>query len=403
MLDSVPLGASDACGPNRPGRRGDATRVAGDSASSQVLRAQIEVVAPRSATVLIEGETGVGKEVAAREIHSLSRRSGRPFVPVDCTAFSSELMGSQLFGHVKGAFTGAVSAALGFVRCANGGTLFLDEIGELPLAVQAKILRCLQERTVMPVGGTDAIPVDVRVIAATHRDLGQMVREGTFRQDLYFRLNVVRLAIRPLRERREDILPLAARLLEEVADAYEEPTKMLADDVADLLVQYDWPGNVRELRNAIERAFLFCGDRTIQSAHLPCEVRDFQPVAFDPWTTSESPYEEESIPKLADAERLLIARVLKVTSGNQSDAARLLDVERHRLHRKIVLHGLEHLVAHSAPVASFLPLLRLRRLLASSRSHGSNSCLASLGTDSSIGTFCALGDASRDARCGWPP
>ncbi len=343
MQDSTQLGASGACLPNRTGRRGVSTHVAGDSASSLALRAQIEVVAPRSATVLIEGETGVGKEIAAREIHALSRRSARPFVPVDCTAFSSELMGSQLFGHVKGAFTGAVSAAMGFVRCADGGTLFLDEIGELPLAVQAKILRCLQERTVVPVGGTEAIPVDVRVIAATHRDLGQMVRDGTFRQDLYFRLNVVRLAICPLRERCEDILPLAVHFVEEVAATYEEPVKVLAAEAADLLVQYDWPGNVRELRNAIERAFLFCGDRTIQPAHLPCEMREFRPVAFDEWTASEAPDGTESIPRLADAERLLIARVLKVTSGNQSDAARLLDVERHRLRRKIVLHGLEHL------------------------------------------------------------
>ena len=343
MLDSVPLGASDACAYNRPARRNVLSHVAGDSTSSQALRTQIQVVAPRSATVLIEGETGVGKEIAARQIHALSRRSGRPFVPVDCTAFSSELMGSQLFGHMKGAFTGAVAAAKGFVRCADGGTLFLDEIGELPLAVQAKILRCLQERTVVPVGGTDAIPVDVRVIAATHRDLGQMVRAGTFRQDLYFRLNVVRLAIRPLRERREDILPLAVHFVEEVAAAYEEPVKALAAEAADRLVQYDWPGNVRELRNAIERAFLFCGDRTIQAAHLPCEIRDFQPVAFDEWTTSDDAGGQESIPRLADAERLLIARVLKVTGGNQSDAARLLDVERHRLRRKIVLHRLEHL------------------------------------------------------------
>jgi transcriptional regulator with PAS, ATPase and Fis domain len=302
------------------------------------------MIAPRSATVLVVGETGVGKEVAAREIHALSRRAGRPFVPVDCTAFSSELMGSQLFGHVKGAFTGAVSAALGFVRCAEGGTLFLDEIGELPLAVQAKILRCLQERTVVPVGGTEPIPVDVRVVAATHRDLAQMVREGTFREDLYFRLNVVRLTIGPLRERREDILPLATHFLAEVASLYEEPTKTLGAEVVDLLCQYDWPGNVRELCNSIERAFLYCGDRTIQAAHLPSEIRDSGPTESSKWIYSvDSFISEESIPRLADAERLLIARVLKVTGGNQSDAARLLDVERHRLRRKIVLHGLEHL------------------------------------------------------------
>jgi DNA-binding NtrC family response regulator len=317
--------------------------------SSRALASQIEVVAPRSATVLIEGETGVGKEIAARRIHALSPRASRPFVPVDCTVFSTELMESQLFGHVKGAFTGAVAAALGFVRCADGGTLFLDEIGELPLAVQAKLLRTIQERTVVPVGGVEPIPVDLRIIAATHRDLASMVREGSFRQDLYFRLNVVRLSILPLRERREEIMPLARTFVEDIASAYEEPVKAIGLAAEEALLRYDWPGNVRELRNAIERAFLFCGDRTIEAAHLPAEVRE----SVD--TEGDSPIfprglekigtvpGEESIPRLADAERLLIARVLKVTGGNQSDAARLLDIERHRLRRKIVLHGLEHL------------------------------------------------------------
>jgi transcriptional regulator with PAS, ATPase and Fis domain len=302
------------------------------------------MIAPRSATVLIEGDTGVGKEVAARQIHALSRRADRPFVPVDCTAFSTELMESQLFGHVKGAFTGAVAAALGFVRCADGGTLFLDEIGELPLSVQAKLLRCLQERSVVPVGSSEPIAVNVRIIAATHRELGSMVRAGTFRQDLYFRLNVVRLAIRPLRERREDIGPLADQFLQEVADCYEEPAKVLAPDVEAILTRYDWPGNVRELRNAIERAFLYCGDRTIQALHLPSELQEFRPETLDEWTDGGSATDaSHSIPRLADAERMLIARVLKYTGGNQADAARLLDVERHRLRRKIVLHGLEHL------------------------------------------------------------
>jgi DNA-binding NtrC family response regulator len=307
------------------------------------LRSYIELVAPRSATVLIEGETGVGKEVAARQIHALSPRAGKPFVPVDCTVFSTELMESQLFGHVKGAFTGAVAAALGFVRCADGGTLFLDEIGELPLFVQAKLLRCIQERTVVPVGGVDPIPVDLRIIAATHRDLAAMVREGTFRQDLYFRLNVVRLNIRPLRERREEITSLARHFVDDIATAYGEPTKSLSTAAEAALIKYDWPGNVRELRNAIERAFLFCGDRTIEVAHLPDEIRIAacpQPTV-DPWT--HPTFEVDAIPSLADAERLLIARVLKVTGGNQSDAARLLDIERHRLRRKIVQHGLEHL------------------------------------------------------------
>src|SRR3954453_13838847 len=198
------------------------------TATASPLRAHIELIAPRSATVLIEGETGAGKEVAARQIHALSPRATRPFVPVDCTVFSTELMESQLFGHVKGAFTGAVAASLGFVRWADGGTLFLDEIGELPLFVQSKLLRCIQERPVVPVGGVEPIPVDLRVIAATHRDLAAMVREGTFRQDLYFRLNVVRLTIQPLRERREEILPLAKHFISDIASAYDEPVKELS-------------------------------------------------------------------------------------------------------------------------------------------------------------------------------
>src|SRR3954453_12469 len=213
------------------------------AATASPLRAHIELIAPRSATVLIEGETGAGKEVTARQIHALSPRASRPFVPVDCTVFSTELMESQLFGHVKGAFTGAVAAALGFVRCADGGPLFLDEIGELPLAVKAKLLRCIQERSVVPVGGVEPIPVDLRIIAATHRDLASMVREGKFRQDLYFRLNVVRFTIPPLRARRHDILPLAAYFLDDIAGAYDEPVKVLSPAATETLLRYDWPGN----------------------------------------------------------------------------------------------------------------------------------------------------------------
>jgi DNA-binding NtrC family response regulator len=323
---------------------GQPSSAAGAAGQASPLQAQIELIAPRSATVLIEGETGAGKEVAARRIHDLSPRAAHPFVPVDCTVFSTELMESQLFGHVKGAFTGAVAAALGFVRCADRGTLFLDEIGELPLAVQAKLLRSIQERTVVPVGGVEPISVDLRIIAATHRDLAAMVREGRFRQDLYFRLNVVRLTIQPLRERAGEILPLAQHFVADIATAYDEPMKTLSPAAEAALVRYDWPGNVRELRNAIERAFLFCADRTIDVIHLPEEVRDAAEVfkienaVHDPRT-----FGLESVPRLADAERLLIARVLALTCGNQSDAARLLDVERHRLRRKIVSYGLEDL------------------------------------------------------------
>jgi DNA-binding NtrC family response regulator len=323
---------------------GKPSGAAGAAADVSPLQTQIDLIAPRSATVLIEGETGAGKEVAARQIHNLSPRRNKPFVPVDCTVFSTELMESQLFGHVKGAFTGAVAAALGFVRCADGGTLFLDEIGELPLAVQAKLLRCIQERTVVPVGGVEPIPVDLRIIAATHRDLAAMVREGRFRQDLYFRLNVVRLTIQPLRERSREILSLARYFVDDIASAYDELGKTLSPAAEDTLVHYGWPGNVRELRNAIERAFLYCADRTIDIIHLPEEIRGAaETFSVEHAVSDPRSFGLESVPKLADAERMLIARVLTLTGGNQSDAARLLDVERHRLRRKIVGYGLEDL------------------------------------------------------------
>jgi two-component system NtrC family response regulator len=330
--------------PHLASASGQPSNAAGAAADASSLQTQIELIAPRSATVLIEGETGAGKEVAARRIHALSPRASQPFVPVDCTVFSMDLMESQLFGHVKGAFTGAVAAALGFVRCADRGTLFLDEIGELPLAVQAKLLRSIQERTVVPVGGVEPIPVDLRIIAATHRDLAAMVREGRFRQDLYFRLNVVRLTIQPLRERRDEILSLARHFVDDIASAYDEPTKTLSPATEDALLRYGWPGNVRELRNAIERAFLFCADRTIDVIHLPEEVRGAaESVSVEHAVSDPRSFGLESVPRLADAERMLIARVLTLTGGNQSDAARLLDIERHRLRRKIVSYGLEDL------------------------------------------------------------
>ncbi len=321
---------------------GKTGQLLGESEATVSLRSQIKCIAPRSATVLIEGETGVGKEMTAREIHARSPRAGKPFVPVDCTAFASELIESQLFGHVKGAFTGAVSATLGMMRCAHGGTLFLDEIGELPLPAQAKLLRCVQERTVVPLGGVEPIAIDIRIIAATHRDLARMVREGVFRQDLYFRINVIRVTIPPLRERPDDIVRLASHFVDELARFYEEPNKVISLDAQQVLLQHDWPGNVRELRNAMERAFLFCNDRTIDAAHLPSEIRE---------SVHRTPRSEngarEPIPSLAEAERLLIARVLKEVRGNQAQAGRILDVERHRLRRLIVRHGLAHLTAAS--------------------------------------------------------
>jgi transcriptional regulator with PAS, ATPase and Fis domain len=304
------------------------------------LRLTIERTALRSATVLLEGETGVGKEVAARVIHQRSARAAKPFVPVDCTAFSTELMESQLFGHVKGAFTGAAQATQGFMRCAEGGTLFLDEIGELPLAIQAKLLRSIQERVVVPVGSTEQIPVNIRIVAATHCDLAQMVREGRFRQDLYYRLNVVRLSIPPLRQRGNDVLLLAGYFLEEIAECYQEPIKVLSPAVEELFLKYPWPGNVRELRNCIERAILFCTDRVIDVSHLPGDLASFGSFGEgEPVTTSLS----LAIPLLSDSEKALIIRALNATQGNQTEASRILGIERHRLHRKIQLYGLKPL------------------------------------------------------------
>jgi len=325
-------GASPRQPPGNPGQ--------GDSEPIESLASQIMRIARRSATVLIEGETGVGKEVTAREIHARSLRADRPFVPVDCTGFASELIESQLFGHVKGAFTGAERATLGLMRCADGGTLFLDEIGELPPPAQAKLLRCVQERTVVPLGGVEPIAIDVRIIAATHRDLTRMVREGAFRQDLYFRINVVRLTIPPLRERPGEIVRLASHFVGELAQFYQEPNKVIAPHALQVLLQYDWPGNVRELRNTMERAFLFCADRKIDVAHLPSEVRESGHHSLGLVTRPSEP-----IPSLAEAECMLIARVLRDVHGNQSQAARILDVERHRLRRLIMRHSLGHLIA----------------------------------------------------------
>jgi DNA-binding NtrC family response regulator len=195
----------------------------------------------------------------------------------------------------------------------------------------------------VPVGGATPIAVDVRIIAATHRNLAAMVRDGTFRQDLYFRLNVVRLSLKPLRLRQEETLSLASHFLEEIATSYEEPGKALAPAAVEALVRYDWPGNVRELRNAMERAFLFCSDRTIQATDLPPEIVEFGVDATAVDAAIAVSDDAGSIPRLVDAERALIARALRATGGNQSDAARMLDVERHRLRRKIVLYDLEHL------------------------------------------------------------
>ncbi len=282
----------------------------------------IKRVAPMPSTILLEGESGTGKELAARSIHVLSERSGI-FVPVNCGAISADLLESELFGHVKGAFTGAHQAREGLFSHANGGTLFLDEIGEMPIAMQAHLLRVLEEKTIRPVGSNQEVPVDVRIIAATNRKLDKLVAEGAFREDLYFRLNVLNLQIPPLRERLEDMALLSRHFVESIAASLGIKSMPIGEQELNLLSAYQWPGNIRELKNAIERSLLL---------NMP-------PSAC---ITGGTPQNTIYVPsnnsvELAEVEKQHILKILAMESGNKSAAARLLGVSRKTLERKVAL------------------------------------------------------------------
>jgi DNA-binding NtrC family response regulator len=315
---------------------GRATSPVGQSPAMQRLRSTAELLGPKSCTVVIRGESGSGKELIARYLHTCSTRRDNPFLAVDCTTLKDTLFESQLFGHVKGAFTGAEQATLGFLRSADGGTLFLDEIGEMPLAIQARLLRCIQDRAVVPLGSSTPIPVDIRIFAATHRDLRAMVKRGEFREDLYYRLNVVQLVVPPLRERQLDISMLAEHYLDYYADLYHESVKRLSPEAMAALEQYAWPGNVRELANLMERLHILASGPVIRPQDLP---EDLQPVSdTDARDWLKAPAE---IPTLDLAERALIARALTASQGNQTRAAGILSIDRRRLRRKIRLYGLQ--------------------------------------------------------------
>jgi DNA-binding NtrC family response regulator len=318
------------------------------------LREMVTAVAPRDCTVLVNGQSGTGKELVARSVHAQSRRAAGPFVAVDCTALRDTLLESQLFGHVKGAFTGADQPTLGFFRAAEGGTLFLDEIGEMDLKTQAKLLRSIQERAVVPLGAVKPIPVNVRVIVATHRDLRAMVDRGEFREDLYFRLDVVRLVLPPLSERGSDVRALADHFLFLIAELYQEPIRRFAPEVYNVLEAHTWPGNVRELANVVEHAVVFSGNEVIGVEDLPERLRGVldQPVRAPLAATPAEAAAAADLPiiTLAAAEKALISRALQATSGNQSAAANMLQIERRRLARKIERYGLRNLVnAHESP------------------------------------------------------
>ncbi len=299
----------------------------GKSDAMSRLGQTIDLIAARSCTVLIHGPSGSGKELVARNIHMQSHRSDSVMVPVDCTTLSDTLFESQLFGHVRGAFTGAERDTLGFIRSADTGTVFLDEIGELPLPAQSKLLRVMQEQQVVPVGGTEAIPVDVRFVAATHRNLEEMVERGDFRADLFFRLNVVQLNVPALSERHDDLQVLIDYRLRRLATAYGEELRHFDNEAIVRLLSYDWPGNVRQLNNAIEHAFVMSTSVEIPAAALPDYVQGTASRA-----STERIFDMGVLP-LDDAQRQLVVNALRATGGNQGRAAELLQIERRRMYR----------------------------------------------------------------------
>ena len=286
---------------------------------------QIAHGAGSDAPVLITGETGTGKELIARALHHHSRRAPRPFVPVNCGALAESLLESELFGHVRGSFTGALGDKKGVFEQADGGTLFLDEIGETTAAVQVRLLRVLEQGEVRPVGASRVINVDVRVVAATNRDLERAVREGSFRQDLYYRLNVIRIAVPPLRDRREDIPLLAAHVLREVATA-GRPLRRLSPEALAALMAYSWPGNVRELENVLERVALGATGEALDVDDLPPAFRERPPASL------ETPL-FEGLPSLEQMEKRYLAHVLEVLKGNRTRAAVVLGIDRRTLYR----------------------------------------------------------------------
>jgi DNA-binding NtrC family response regulator len=302
----------------------------GASPPMQRVKEIIGKVAVTDSPVLIEGESGTGKELVAAAIHRLSARAKGPFIPVNCSAIPRDLLESEFFGHVRGAFSGAVADALGLFRGANEGTIFLDEIAELPPELQVKLLRVLQEMQVRPVGSTKAFPVDVRVIAATNRNLEQAMNSGTFRQDLFYRLNVIRIVLPPLRERREDIPALVNHFIRRFNKRFRRDVRGLSPDALTALTAYDFPGNVRELENLIERSFALGAKEQVTLADLPS-------LAARPAVVPV--VESKVIPTLAEVEKELILRALAVHNNDKEEAARALGISRRTIYRRLKEYG----------------------------------------------------------------
>ncbi|KRE84699.1 two-component system response regulator [Rhodanobacter sp. Soil772] len=330
----------------KTGDSGD--RLIGDSAAMQQVRSTIGKLARNQAPVYIAGESGVGKELVARLIHEQGPRASGPFVPVNCGAIPSELMESEFFGHRKGSFTGASVDKEGLFQAAQGGTLFLDEVAELPLHMQVKLLRAIQEKAVRPIGGRDEIPVDVRILSATHKNLGQLVEQGQFRQDLFYRINVIELRVPPLRERRGDVPQLSAFILKALAGKSGESIGQLSPSARDALDAYDFPGNVRELENVLERAMAMCDGSTIEAVDLMLPQRSARPsqeaatpgqqAAPAPAAASANGGLDDYISNL---ERTAIVKALEESRYNKTAAARKLGITFRALRYKLKKLGID--------------------------------------------------------------
>ncbi|MGI9518276.1 MAG: sigma-54 interaction domain-containing protein, partial [Pirellulaceae bacterium] len=297
---------------------------------------QLERVADSDASILLTGESGTGKELVARTIHQKSGRAGKPFVAVNCGALPEALLESELFGHVKGAFTDARSDRKGLFVEAHGGTLFLDEIGEMPVSMQVKLLRALEENQVRPVGGNQEIEIDVRLLSATNLDLASAIEENRFREDLYYRINVIQLELPPLRSRGTDVLKIAQHFVEHFAERSGKAVTGVSDQAAKRLLDYSWPGNIRELRNAMERAVTLTGHEQIVVEDLADKIRNYQSRQFLVDGTDPA----ELLP-MEEIERRYVLHVLDSVEGNKSTAARILGLDRKTLYRKLKQYGVE--------------------------------------------------------------
>jgi two-component system, NtrC family, response regulator HydG len=332
-LEHYHLRAENLVLKERLGDRFDFSRIIGRSPKMKSLLDMLAMVAPSDATVLLMGESGTGKEVVANAIHHNSPRAGQPFIKVSCTALPETLLESELFGHEKGAFTGAVSRREGRFQLAHRGTIFLDEVGDMSPAIQTKLLRVLQEKEFEPLGSTRTIKVDIRVIAATNRELEKDVKDGRFREDLYYRLNVVPIVLPPLRERKEDIPLLTDHFLAIYREKNRKSLKGISGKARDLLIRYDWPGNIRELENCIERAVIIARGDVIVPADFPPQIRIL---------SMEEETDVFGLPcgrSLEEMERALIMKTLVETGGNRTKAAEILGINRRTLQNKLRQYG----------------------------------------------------------------